>query len=44
VLRPSLDLRSGLGLLLIAVSVGWLLCAREEEDEPGPLPLNLNQG
>jgi len=44
VLRPSLRLRAGLGILLIAISAGWLLVAREQEEEDGPLPLNLNQG
>jgi drug/metabolite transporter (DMT)-like permease len=43
-LRPALNLRSGLGLLLIAISAGWLLSAREEETETGALPLNLNRG
>jgi drug/metabolite transporter (DMT)-like permease len=42
-LRPALDLRSGLGLLLIAVSSGWLLSAREEESQTAELPLHLNQ-
>jgi drug/metabolite transporter (DMT)-like permease len=42
-LRPSVNLRSGLGLLLIAISAGWLLCAREEEMETSGLPLKLNQ-
>jgi drug/metabolite transporter (DMT)-like permease len=43
VLRPSLRLRAGLGILLIAASAGWLLSGREEEAEPGPLPLNLTR-
>jgi drug/metabolite transporter (DMT)-like permease len=43
VLRPSLRFRAGLGILLIAISAGWLLVAREEEEEPDPLPLNLKQ-
>ncbi|MGO9435879.1 MAG: hypothetical protein ACLP00_16510 [Terracidiphilus sp.] len=43
VLRPSLRLRAGLGILLIAISACWLLSAREEEEEPNPLPLNLKQ-
>jgi drug/metabolite transporter (DMT)-like permease len=42
-LRPAVNLRSALGLLLIAISAGWLLSAREEETESGTLPLNLNQ-
>jgi drug/metabolite transporter (DMT)-like permease len=43
VLRPSLRLRSGLGIVLIAISAGWLLVAREEEEEAGSLPLNLKR-
>lgn len=42
-LRPSLSLRSGLGLLLIVISAGWLLIAREDENEMGALPLNLDR-
>ncbi|HEY6488094.1 MAG: hypothetical protein WCC26_20580 [Terracidiphilus sp.] len=42
-LRPSLSLRSGLGLLLIIISAGWLLIAREDESEMGALPLNLDR-
>ncbi|HSZ17616.1 MAG TPA: DMT family transporter [Terracidiphilus sp.] len=42
-LRPSIDLRVGLGLLLTAISAGWLLCAREEDIETGEFPLKLNQ-
>jgi drug/metabolite transporter (DMT)-like permease len=43
VLRPSMQLRAGLGILLIAVSAGWLLASREEEVTPEVLPLNLHQ-
>jgi len=43
VLRPSLRLRAGLGILLIAASAGWLLSGREEEADAGPLPLNLKR-
>jgi len=43
VLRPSMRIRAGLGILLLAVSAGWLLSAREEESEPTGFPLNLNQ-
>jgi len=43
VLRPSLRLRAGLGILLVAASAGWLLSGREEEAEAGPLPLNLKR-
>jgi drug/metabolite transporter (DMT)-like permease len=43
VLRPSLRLRAGLGILLIAASAGWLLISHEEEAEPESLPLNLKQ-
>jgi hypothetical protein len=43
VLRPSLRLRSGLGIVLIAISAGWLLVAREEEEEASTLPLNLKR-
>jgi drug/metabolite transporter (DMT)-like permease len=42
-LRPFVNLRSGLGLLLIVVSAGWLLSGREDESEPSALPLNLNR-
>lgn len=42
-LRPSLSLRSGLGLLLIVISAGWLLIAREDESEINALPLNLDR-
>jgi drug/metabolite transporter (DMT)-like permease len=44
VLRPSMRIRAGLGILLIAVSAGWLLAAREEEESTtDALPLNLNR-
>jgi drug/metabolite transporter (DMT)-like permease len=43
VLRPSMRVRAGLGILLLALSTGWLLSAREEEGEATGLPLNLNQ-
>jgi drug/metabolite transporter (DMT)-like permease len=43
-LRPPFDLRTGLGLLLIACGSGWLLFAREEEADKrsGSLHLNLD--
>ena len=43
VLRPSMRVRAALGILLIAISVGWLLASREEENPPDALPLKLNQ-
>lgn len=43
VLRPSMQLRAGLGILLIAVSAGWLLASREEDTEPQVIPLKLHQ-
>ncbi len=43
VLRPSMRVRAGLGILLLAVSAGWLLAAREEENGTTGLPLNLNR-
>jgi len=43
VLRPSMRLRAGIGILLIAVSAGWLLASRDEENPSEVLPLNLNQ-
>lgn len=43
VLRPSMRVRAGLGILLIAMSAGWLLISREEENPPDALPLKLNQ-
>lgn len=42
-LRPSMRVRAGLGILLIAISAGWLLISREEENPPEALPLKLNQ-
>ncbi len=41
--RPSMRLRAGLGILLIAISAGWLLVSHEEESTPDGLPLNLHQ-
>ncbi len=41
VLRPSMQIRAGLGILLLTVSVGWLLLAREQEHDETGLPLNL---
>lgn len=43
VLRPAMRVRAGVGILLIAVSVGWLLISHEEENPPDALPLKLNQ-
>ncbi len=43
VLRPSMRLRAGLGILLIAISAGWLLISREEEIQADALPLNLKR-
>ena len=42
-LRPSLTLRTWLGMLLIGAGVGWLLLAAEVEPEESALPLNLNR-
>jgi hypothetical protein len=42
-LRPTVTLRSGLGLLLIGISAGWLLTAHEDQGEAIPLPLKLNR-
>lgn len=42
-LRPTVTLRAGLGLLLIAISAGWLLSTHEDQTEASPLPLKLNQ-
>lgn len=44
VLRPSMRLRAGLGIVLIAVSAVWLLISHEEDGTPEALPLNLHQG
>lgn len=43
VLRPSLRLRAGLGILLIAASAGWLLISHEQEAESEALPLDLKR-
>ncbi len=43
VLRPSMRLRAGLGILLIAISAGWLLASHEDDSAPDALPLNLHQ-
>jgi hypothetical protein len=43
VLRPSLRIRAGLSILLIAISAGWLLASHEDEKEPDALPLDLKQ-
>jgi len=42
-LRPTVTLRSGLGLLLIGICSGWLLTAHEDQSEASPLPLKLNR-
>lgn len=42
-LRPSVGLRTWLGLLLVAAGAGWLLCAREDGPEAGTLPLKLER-
>lgn len=41
-LRPGVDLRAGLGLLLLAAGSGWLLLAPEEAPEENSLTLNLH--
>ena len=43
VLRPSMRVRAGLSILLIAISAGWLLSSHEDEKEPDALPLNLKR-
>lgn len=43
VLRPSMRVRAGLSILLIAVSAGWLLASHEEDKEPDAIPLDLKQ-
>jgi drug/metabolite transporter (DMT)-like permease len=42
-LRPSMRIRAGLGIALIAISAGWLLASHEEESPADALPLNLNR-
>lgn len=42
-LRPAMGIRAGLGILLLTVSAGWLLLAREEDRNETGLPLNLKQ-
>ena len=40
-LRPSVELRAGIGLLLAAAGAGWMIFAPEEERESGASPLHL---
>lgn len=40
-LRPSLELRAAIGLLLAAAGAGWMIFAPEAEGESGASPLNL---
>jgi drug/metabolite transporter (DMT)-like permease len=40
--RPSVTVRAGVGLLLIAAGTGWLLATREEDVEGDELALKLN--
>jgi drug/metabolite transporter (DMT)-like permease len=42
-LRPSVNLRAGLGLALIAIGAGWLLAAVEDESDESTSLLNLKQ-
>jgi drug/metabolite transporter (DMT)-like permease len=41
-LRPGVQLRAWVGLLLIAIGSGWLLLAREDEPEKSSSPLGIN--
>ncbi len=41
-LRPSVELRAGLGLLLAAAGSGWMILAPEEEEESGASTLKLS--
>jgi drug/metabolite transporter (DMT)-like permease len=41
-LRPGVQTRAWLGLLLIALGSGWLLLAREDEPEKSGSPLGIN--
>lgn len=41
-LRPGVQTRAGLGLLLIALGSGWLLLAREDEPEKSGPSLGIN--
>jgi drug/metabolite transporter (DMT)-like permease len=41
--RPTLELRNWLGLLLIAAASSWLLLAPREEPQANRLPLNLDK-
>jgi drug/metabolite transporter (DMT)-like permease len=40
-LRPAVNLREGLGLLLVACGAGWLLFAKEDKPEMDGVPLKL---
>ncbi len=42
-LRPTLELRNWLGLLLVAAASSWLLLAPREEPQANRLPLNLDK-
>lgn len=41
-LRPTVGLRTWLGLLLVAAGAGWLLFATDDEADGASLPLKLN--
>lgn len=41
-LRPTVSLRAGVGLLLMATGAGWLLFAPQDNPEPGTSPLHLD--
>ena len=42
-LRPTVGLRTWIGLLLVAAGAGWLVFAREDEPEASTLPLQLHR-
>ncbi len=42
-LRPTVELRAGVGLLMMAAGAGWLLFAPQDISESETTPLNLNQ-
>ena len=41
-LRPGIQTRAWLGLLLIALGSGWLLLAHEDEPDRSGSPLGIN--
>ena len=42
-LRPTVELRAGVGLLMMAAGAGWLLFAPQDNQESETSPLNLNR-